>query len=73
MQVKTLGLKGGTDIRESVWRIMPAMITNSLAKNINMRGVNGKIGFWRLQIRDVVCGKYTLMKIHGFNFYDLIQ
>ncbi|XP_038565347.1 vacuolar protein sorting-associated protein VTA1 homolog isoform X2 [Micropterus salmoides] len=52
--VNTLALKGGTDIRECVWRIMHAMITNSLAKNINMRGINGKIGFQRLQIRDVV-------------------
>ncbi|XP_045897136.1 uncharacterized protein LOC123964074 [Micropterus dolomieu] len=52
--VNTLALKGGTDICECVWRIMHAMITNSLAKNINMRGINGKIGFQRLQIRDVV-------------------
>ncbi|CAJ1057639.1 BUD13 homolog [Xyrichtys novacula] len=51
---KTLGLKGGTDIQESVWNVMQATITNSLAKNINMRGFNGKIGFQRLRIRDVV-------------------
>lgn len=59
--VNTLALKGGTDIRECVWRIMHAMITNSLAKNINMRGINGKIGFQRLQIRDVVIGKLAFI------------
>ncbi|XP_051991839.1 uncharacterized protein LOC127650438 [Xyrauchen texanus] len=52
--VNTLALKGGADIRECVWRIMHATIANSLAKQMNMRGVNGKIGFQRLQLRDVV-------------------
>ncbi|KAA0716624.1 hypothetical protein E1301_Tti020360 [Triplophysa tibetana] len=52
--VNTLALKGGTDARECVWRIMHTLITNSFAKNINMKGVNGKIGFQRLQIRNVV-------------------
>ncbi|XP_050958544.1 uncharacterized protein LOC127159863 [Labeo rohita] len=52
--VNTLALKGGTDVQECVWRIMHGLFTNSLARKVNMRGVNGKIGFLRLQIRDVV-------------------
>ncbi|XP_072566840.1 uncharacterized protein [Paramormyrops kingsleyae] len=51
--VNTLALKGGTDVQECVWRIMHGLFTNSLARKVNMRGVNGKIGFLRLQIRDV--------------------
>ncbi|XP_019735241.1 uncharacterized protein LOC109521683 isoform X3 [Hippocampus comes] len=52
--VNTLALKGGVDIRKCVWSIMHAMINNSLARKINMRGINGKIGFQHLQIRTVV-------------------
>lgn len=52
--VNTLALKGGADVHECVWRIMYGLFTNSLAKKVNMRGVNGKTGFLRLQIRDVV-------------------
>ncbi|XP_072554361.1 uncharacterized protein [Paramormyrops kingsleyae] len=49
-----LALKGGSNVRESVWRIMNALITNTLAKSINMRGINGKIGFQRLMLKEVV-------------------
>ncbi|XP_067309541.1 serine/arginine repetitive matrix protein 2-like [Pseudorasbora parva] len=52
--VNTLALKGGVDVHECIWRIMQGLITNSLAKKINMRGINGKIGFQRLLLRDVV-------------------
>ncbi|XP_047670293.1 uncharacterized protein LOC113657002 [Tachysurus fulvidraco] len=52
--VNTLALKGGTDVQECVWRIMHGLFTDSLARKVNMRGVNGKTGFLRLQIRDVV-------------------
>ncbi|XP_026106438.1 uncharacterized protein LOC113078330 [Carassius auratus] len=52
--VNTLALKGGADVQESVWRIMHGLFTNSLARKVNMRGLNGKISFLRLQIRDVV-------------------
>ncbi|GAA6079450.1 uncharacterized protein LOC113085053 isoform X1 [Tachysurus ichikawai] len=54
VEVNTLALKGGTDVQECVWRIMYGLFTNSLARKVNMRGVNGKTGFLRLQIRDVV-------------------
>ncbi|XP_067251353.1 uncharacterized protein [Chanodichthys erythropterus] len=52
--VNTLALKGGVDVHECIWRIMQGLITNSLAQKINMRGINGKIGFQRLRLRDVV-------------------
>ncbi|XP_026094305.1 uncharacterized protein LOC113066597 isoform X2 [Carassius auratus] len=52
--ISMLAMKGGTDTRDGVWRIMTATITNSLAKNINMRGVNGKISFKSLQLRNIV-------------------
>lgn len=39
---------------------MGATLTHSLAKNINMRGINGKIGFQHLHIKDVVIGKFVL-------------
>ncbi|XP_048010172.1 uncharacterized protein si:dkey-242h9.3 isoform X2 [Megalobrama amblycephala] len=52
--VNTLALKGGVDVHECIWRIMHGLITNSLAQKINMRGINGKIGFQRLRLRDVV-------------------
>ncbi|XP_049427270.1 uncharacterized protein LOC125885642 [Epinephelus fuscoguttatus] len=49
-----LALTGGGDVKECVKRVMGATLTHSLAKNINMRGLNGKIGFQHLQIKDVV-------------------
>jgi len=45
-------------VQESIWRIMHGLFTNSLARKVNMRGLNGKISFLRLQIRDVVIGKF---------------
>ncbi|RXN07717.1 serine/arginine repetitive matrix protein 2-like [Labeo rohita] len=56
-KISMLAMKGGTDTRDGVWRIMTATITNSLARNINMRGVNGKISFKSLQLRNVVLVK----------------
>ncbi|XDV37898.1 hypothetical protein PO909_007424, partial [Leuciscus waleckii] len=52
--VHALALKGGVDVHECIWRIMHGLVTNDLAKKINMRGINGKIGFQRLRLRDVV-------------------
>ncbi|GAA6094693.1 uncharacterized protein LOC113085053 isoform X1 [Tachysurus ichikawai] len=52
--VNTLALKGGMDVQECVWRIMHGLCTNSLVRKVNMRGVNEKTVFLRLQIRDVV-------------------
>ncbi len=70
-QVNTLALKGGVDIRECVWRIMHAMFTNSLARTINMRGINGKIGFQCLRLRNVVIGKLALILVVPYLLYFL--
>lgn len=52
--VNKLALKGGVDLHECIWRIMHGLMTNSLARKINMRGINGKIGFQSLHLRNVV-------------------
>lgn len=60
LQRNALALKGGGDIKECVKRIMGATVSHSLAKSINMRGINGKIGFQNLQIKDTVIGRFVL-------------
>uniref|UniRef100_A0A8C6T482 DUF4806 domain-containing protein n=1 Tax=Neogobius melanostomus TaxID=47308 RepID=A0A8C6T482_9GOBI len=54
LQIQLVTLKGGMDVRDSVWRIMHTLLSTSLAKQVNMRGINGKIGFQRLKLREVV-------------------
>ncbi|MEQ2306712.1 hypothetical protein AMECASPLE_011070, partial [Ameca splendens] len=48
-----LALKGGGDIKECVKRVA-ASLTHTLAKNMNMQGINGKIGFQHLQVKEVM-------------------
>ncbi|KTF79083.1 hypothetical protein cypCar_00014040 [Cyprinus carpio] len=52
--INHLGLVGGFDTKDTVWRTMHRTISNDLAKSINWRGVNGKISLAALQIKDVV-------------------
>ncbi|XP_052409880.1 uncharacterized protein LOC127956169 [Carassius gibelio] len=52
--INHLGLVGGFDTKDTVWRTMQRTISNDLAKSINWRGVNGKISLAALQIKDVV-------------------
>ncbi|KAA0721524.1 hypothetical protein E1301_Tti021149 [Triplophysa tibetana] len=52
--VNWLGLIGGTDVRDCTWHILKRVIANSLGKNLNWRGVNGKTSLATLQLRDVV-------------------
>ncbi|KAK2905492.1 hypothetical protein Q8A67_007291 [Cirrhinus molitorella] len=54
--INHLGLIGGCDTKDTVWRTMHQTISNELAKNINWRGVNGKISLAGLQIKDVLVG-----------------
>ncbi|XP_014907348.1 uncharacterized protein LOC106959344 [Poecilia latipinna] len=49
-----LALRGGGSLSECVGRIMTALLTHSLSKQINWRGVNGKMGFQHLQIKKLV-------------------
>ncbi|XP_076846107.1 uncharacterized protein LOC143491197 [Brachyhypopomus gauderio] len=54
VQVLELGLIGGADIKDTVWRILKQAIKNNLAKTVNWRGVNGKTGFQSLELKSVV-------------------
>ncbi|XP_016522871.1 uncharacterized protein LOC103132428 [Poecilia formosa] len=49
-----LALRGGGSLSECVGRIMAALLTHSFSKQINWRGVNGKMGFQHLQIKKLV-------------------
>ncbi|KAG7216518.1 hypothetical protein INR49_002005 [Caranx melampygus] len=49
-----LGLAGGMTTKESVWRIMAKLFTNTLAKNINWRGRNNKQKLENLTIARVI-------------------
>ncbi|XP_016332374.1 uncharacterized protein LOC107680838 [Sinocyclocheilus anshuiensis] len=55
--ITALSVIGGVDIKDSVWRVMKHCFTNSLAKQLNWRGINGKTAFHRLQLKDVITGK----------------
>ncbi|XP_051790778.1 uncharacterized protein LOC127529838 [Erpetoichthys calabaricus] len=52
--ITLLGIQGGIDVRDTVWRIMRQTFTNSLAKQLNWRGINGKTCFHSLHIKDIV-------------------
>uniref|UniRef100_A0A3B3YED7 DUF4806 domain-containing protein n=1 Tax=Poecilia mexicana TaxID=48701 RepID=A0A3B3YED7_9TELE len=54
LQDTALALRGGGSLSECVGRIMTALLTHSLSKQINWRGVNGKMGFQHLQIKKLV-------------------
>ncbi|XP_041843091.1 uncharacterized protein LOC121641178 [Melanotaenia boesemani] len=52
--ISYLGLSGGMTTKESVWRIMAKLFTNTLAKNVNWRGRNNKQKIESLTIKKVV-------------------
>ncbi|XP_048828365.1 uncharacterized protein LOC125705993 [Brienomyrus brachyistius] len=49
-----LSLIGGCDIKDAVWRLMRKTISNSLARNMNWKGLNGKTSFAALRLKDVM-------------------
>lgn len=53
---------------------MGATLTHSLAKNVNMWGINGKIGFQHLQLKDVVIGKFgfPLTSLSDVHFFKIL-
>ncbi|KAL7394939.1 hypothetical protein ABVT39_007483 [Epinephelus coioides] len=55
--ITALSVIGGVDIKDTVWRIMKHLFTNSLAKQLNWRGVNGKTAFHSLQLKDIITGE----------------
>ncbi|KAM8734999.1 uncharacterized protein AB9X84_023620 [Acanthopagrus schlegelii] len=52
--ISYLGLSGGMTTKESVWRIMAKLFTNTLATNINWRGRNNKQKIENLTIKKVI-------------------
>uniref|UniRef100_A0A8C4RML7 DUF4806 domain-containing protein n=1 Tax=Erpetoichthys calabaricus TaxID=27687 RepID=A0A8C4RML7_ERPCA len=58
-QITLLGIQGGIDVRDTVWRIMRQTLTNSLDKQLNWRGINGKTCFHSLHIKDIVIETLT--------------
>lgn len=41
-QITALSVIGGIDTKDTVWRVMKHCFTNSLAKQLNWRGINGQ-------------------------------
>ena len=56
-----LGLSGGMNTKENVWRILSKLLTNGLVMKINWRGANGKQAFEPLALKIVVMGKFAFM------------
>ncbi|XP_077094343.1 uncharacterized protein LOC143746430 [Siphateles boraxobius] len=54
--INTLALRGGTTVKESVWRILSFLLSNELAHQINWRGINGKAAFKATSLKTVING-----------------
>ncbi|KAK6489665.1 hypothetical protein HHUSO_G6537 [Huso huso] len=54
--ISYLGMIGGTNVKETVWRLLSKTINNTLAQQMNWTSVNGKIAFKNLTLKDVVFG-----------------
>lgn len=53
----TLGLSGGVNLKDTVWRVMKQLVRNDLACKINWTGLNSKTAFKSLEMKNVVTGK----------------
>jgi len=49
-------LRGGTTVKESVWRILSFLLSNDMARQINWRGINGKVAFKDTSLKTVING-----------------
>ncbi|XP_067274662.1 uncharacterized protein [Pseudorasbora parva] len=52
--INTLALRGGTTVKESVWRILSFLLTNDMARQMNWRGINGKAAFRDASLKTVI-------------------
>ncbi|KAK7138671.1 hypothetical protein R3I93_015939 [Phoxinus phoxinus] len=52
--INTLALRGGTTVKESVWRILSFLLSNDMARQINWRGINGKAAFKDTSLKPVI-------------------
>jgi len=55
-QVSFLGLTGGLSVKETTRRVLCAVFINSLAKQFNFFGHNGKYAYGELILRGAVNG-----------------
>ncbi|XP_028254481.1 uncharacterized protein LOC114453560 [Parambassis ranga] len=52
--INYLGAIGGADVKDTTWRVLKKLISNTLAKSLNWRGVNGKTSVAGLNLREVI-------------------
>ncbi|XP_057688138.1 uncharacterized protein LOC130913494 isoform X1 [Corythoichthys intestinalis] len=52
--ISYLGLIGGFNLKDTVWRIMKTTISNHVAKQMNWRGINNKISFQHLLLKTII-------------------
>ncbi|XDV18306.1 hypothetical protein PO909_003391 [Leuciscus waleckii] len=52
--INTLALRGGTTVKESVWRILNFLLSNDMARQMNWRGINGKAAFKDTSLKTVI-------------------
>ncbi|XP_026054935.1 uncharacterized protein LOC113040936 isoform X2 [Carassius auratus] len=52
--INTLALRGGTTVKESVWRILSFLLSNDMARQMNWRGINGKAAFKDTSLKTII-------------------
>ncbi|XP_028254437.1 uncharacterized protein LOC114430561 [Parambassis ranga] len=52
--INYLGAIGGADVKDTTWQVLKKLISNTLAKSLNWRGVNGKTSVAGLNLREVI-------------------
>ncbi|KAL7377303.1 hypothetical protein ABVT39_025341 [Epinephelus coioides] len=53
-QISYLGLIGGFNLKDTVWRVMKSTISTQVARQMNWRGVNDKISLQRLVLKTII-------------------
>ena len=61
LQVAYLSVIGGVTVRDTVRRIMAAVLTNGLAEHFNFKGHGIKRAFEALQLKDIINGENFLV------------
>ena len=57
-KVRQLSTIGGTDVKETVRRLLSAIVTNQLATQLNWMGKGTKVAFSSLRLKDVLYSEY---------------
>ncbi|XP_041789536.1 uncharacterized protein LOC121604163 [Chelmon rostratus] len=52
--ISYLGLIGGLNLKDIVWRVMKSTISTQVARQMNWRGVNDKISLQRLALKTII-------------------